>query len=102
STPTLIVTRLPYTTLFRSEYVASGVVSVAPYAWKNGILCFSSNARIIPIGAAEPPHKIPRKLLRSYVLLSNSFRRPSQIVGTPRSEEHTSELQSRFDLVCRL
>src|SRR5207249_7485716 len=23
-------------------------------------------------------------------------------VGTPRSEEHTSELQSRFDLVCRL
>src|SRR5438067_9980114 len=22
--------------------------------------------------------------------------------GTPRSEEHTSELQSRFDLVCRL
>src|SRR5437868_10751868 len=23
-------------------------------------------------------------------------------VGNPRSEEHTSELQSRFDLVCRL
>src|SRR5699024_11423933 len=23
-------------------------------------------------------------------------------VGDPRSEEHTSELQSRFDLVCRL
>src|SRR5207249_10595512 len=23
-------------------------------------------------------------------------------VGRPRSEEHTSELQSRFDLVCRL
>src|SRR5699024_11334196 len=25
-----------------------------------------------------------------------------QIVGYKRSEEHTSELQSRFDLVCRL
>src|SRR5699024_12845654 len=24
------------------------------------------------------------------------------VVGTVRSEEHTSELQSRFDLVCRL
>src|SRR5699024_12413267 len=25
-----------------------------------------------------------------------------EFVGGPRSEEHTSELQSRFDLVCRL
>src|SRR5207249_9122184 len=28
--------------------------------------------------------------------------RPRIATGTPRSEEHTSELQSRFDLVCRL
>src|SRR5699024_11792533 len=29
---------------------------------------------------------------------------PSEVLSTatPRSEEHTSELQSRFDLVCRL
>src|SRR5437868_10573271 len=27
---------------------------------------------------------------------------PSPAGGMPRSEEHTSELQSRFDLVCRL
>src|SRR5699024_12010213 len=27
---------------------------------------------------------------------------PVCFVSTPRSEEHTSELQSRFDLVCRL
>src|SRR2546428_14188380 len=26
----------------------------------------------------------------------------SQLIGSPRSEEHTSELQSRSDLVCRL
>src|SRR5699024_12166767 len=25
-----------------------------------------------------------------------------KVVGSPRSEEHTSELQSRFDIVCRL
>src|SRR5438067_4833450 len=29
-------------------------------------------------------------------------RRRSQIALCPRSEEHTSELQSRFELVCRL
>src|SRR5699024_11535755 len=27
---------------------------------------------------------------------------PKPVSGHPRSEEHTSELQSRFDLVCRL
>src|SRR5207249_7098778 len=27
---------------------------------------------------------------------------PATIINTTRSEEHTSELQSRFDLVCRL
>src|SRR5699024_12243119 len=27
---------------------------------------------------------------------------PEALIFTPRSEEHTSELQSRFDLVCRL
>src|SRR5699024_12293412 len=31
-----------------------------------------------------------------------STKRPSSSTATMRSEEHTSELQSRFDLVCRL
>src|SRR5438067_10308266 len=38
-------------------------------------------------------------------LLRHLIERPGQIaelVGSVRSEEHTSELQSRFDLVCRL
>src|SRR5699024_11466608 len=30
------------------------------------------------------------------------FQFRQNVVGGPRSEEHTSELQSRFDLVCRL
>src|SRR2546428_7400351 len=30
------------------------------------------------------------------------FRQTTQMDGPPRSEEHTSELQSRSDLVCRL
>src|SRR5437868_12735368 len=33
----------------------------------------------------------------------NLFTKKSYVIyGWPRSEEHTSELQSRFDLVCRL
>src|SRR5699024_12694645 len=31
-----------------------------------------------------------------------SINRNGQVVDEERSEEHTSELQSRFDLVCRL
>src|SRR5438067_7723648 len=31
-----------------------------------------------------------------------AVRRRADTRGRPRSEEHTSELQSRFDLVCRL
>src|SRR5699024_683604 len=58
-------------------------VSVAPYAWKKGTLYFCSKARIIPIGAAEPPQSTPRKLEISYVFSSNSFNSPNHIVGTP-------------------
>src|SRR2546428_9099812 len=33
---------------------------------------------------------------------SSLIRKRSRATATPRSEEHTSELQSRSDLVCRL
>src|SRR5699024_11846689 len=50
-----------------------------------------------PRGPVEPIY-IPRRL--------RTASKPSRIVIDPalysRSEEHTSELQSRFDLVCRL
>src|SRR5699024_12743197 len=39
----------------------------------------------------------PSRLFGSGILVSAPWRD-----GDPRSEEHTSELQSRFDLVCRL
>src|SRR5438067_3398591 len=58
----------------------------------------------------------PRSTLFPYTTLFRSFthsrgltRRPRVVSllpaskrASPRSEEHTSELQSRFDLVCRL
>src|SRR5438874_13770893 len=68
-------TLFPYTTLFRS--VTCGTVDAL---WE--------------LGRASEPRLID--ILESFVPL----------VGTPdeddRSEEHTSELQSRRDLVCRL
>src|SRR5699024_7189650 len=60
-----------------------GVVSVIPYACMNGILWIDSKARIILLGAADPPHKIARTLLVSYEPCFNSCNKPNQIVGTP-------------------
>src|SRR5699024_12093728 len=44
----------------------------------------------------RPPTPVPSTVLRSMPCLSANLR------TSGRSEEHTSELQSRFDLVCRL
>src|SRR5438067_5692596 len=89
SLPTLCSTLFPYTTLFRSLTV---VVSLM---WPlHGMFCctFSVPARLLTtIGC--------RSRLGAAVAAS------SRTAAAPlirRSEEHTSELQSRFDLVCRL
>src|SRR5256885_10053744 len=70
-------TLFPYTTLFRSKMRATNRFAIA----KNDDL---------PIGFAD--HDAHRSSKRA-------FRMPSEI---ERSEEHTSELQSPCNLVCRL
>src|SRR5207249_8455413 len=84
-------TLFPYTTLFRSES-------------RQGL--FTYDAHVHPEFTDEQG-----RLLVSYdvntfdvsKLLSNvDSYRPRFIRVKIRSEEHTSELQSRFDLVCRL
>src|SRR5699024_10995917 len=47
--------------------------------------------RAVLIGALSLPRRLVALPVRAY-----------QVGISPRSEEHTSELQSRFDLVCRL
>src|SRR5436190_16967407 len=68
-------TLFPYTTLFRSTTPVSGSI-VRKY--QRGIL----------LRLVRPRHKNPWNW--------------DQVSKIPRSEEHTSELQSHSDLVCRL
>src|SRR2546422_4578532 len=65
-------TLFPYTTLFRSSFVIASEIAAA---------------RLLPRSPASV----------SLMILSPSFRSSED-----RSEEHTSELQSRLHLVCRL
>src|SRR5207249_8461109 len=44
----------------------------------------------------------PAAMLPNAIISSMGFRPATPITRPLRSEEHTSELQSRFDLVCRL
>src|SRR5438874_12179939 len=73
--PPATSTLFPYTTLFRSLITATGGAPSRSSA--------SVNRR--PRHVEMP--KVSKKLPETY---------------SPRSEEHTSELQSRRDLVCRL
>src|SRR5438067_8216912 len=65
-------TLFPYTTLFRSPARPSNRRT------PGGAFSGSCPARLFPMNSCQAR------------------------AGSPRSEEHTSELQSRFDLVCRL
>src|SRR5207249_12145324 len=75
--PPASLTLFPYTTLFRSQPGPK-----APH--DTGKVALRAQDRL------EVRHREQHRLLR---LTAERL---------PRSEEHTSELQSRFDLVCRL
>src|SRR5689334_24163212 len=83
-------TLFPYTTLFRSNASASA---------RRRALMASKSAH----GSGLPPVCAPRSRTRT-VFVSPGFtsRRYRKEHFVPRSEEHTSELQSQFHLVCRL
>src|SRR2546430_9531341 len=78
-------TLFPYTTLFRSVY--EGRIYVPDNA--------ELRAKVISL-FHDPPESGHFGTLRTTELISRDFYWPS------RSEEHTSELQSQSNLVCRL
>src|SRR5690606_41735109 len=78
-------TLFPYTTLFRSAPIGSG---------KDLRTSGTSSGRTGSIGSATAPTAWSMRRHGSGPNLS--------VVGARRSEEHTSELQSRENLVCRL
>src|SRR3712207_7386295 len=81
-------TLFPYTTLFRSGRTLSGTVS--------GVA--GDVLRSISYATLGPQHR-----LAAWVrLVALSAARPERPLQAIRSEEHTSELQSRQYLVCRL
>src|SRR5699024_11550267 len=98
SARTLLPTLLPYTSLFRSAGVGVGIyhvvaqtISVIQFCGHvaqpsiSGELFLSPDLQ--PLGRVAGVSVITDKILHGIF---------------DRSEEHTSELQSRFDLVCRL
>src|SRR2546430_13209097 len=86
-------TLFPYTTLFRSKTAAQFSVLET---------CTGNEPQVVHIGqttgmlrtARKGRFKFAPKILRVLVA--------QQEVGQGRSEEHTSELQSQSNLVCRL
>src|SRR5687768_18331244 len=76
-------TLFPYTTLFRSRR--------APFVW----------ALLPPIVIAAL-EKMAFNTSHFGHLLGARLSGSESVASTPRSEEHTSELQSRLHLVCRL
>src|SRR5206468_5117571 len=85
-------TLFPYTTLFRSVQPWRALRSPCTAAWPK-----SPSHRVQPAGLGKNLAKL---------LLRRSHDAPAEGVSPDfsqaRSEEHTSELQSRSDLVCRL
>src|SRR5699024_12009276 len=85
-------TLFPYTTLFRSRNGVKATVnafdgSVTLYTWDTEDPILAAWGEVFA-DALQPATDISSELMSH--------------LRYPRSEEHTSELQSRFDLVCRL
>src|SRR5690606_41302733 len=94
-------TLFPYTTLFRSKLNRLGLRSVEDILFHLP-LRYQDRTRVTPIGALRPglDAVIEGMVVAADVVMGR--RRSLLCRIQDRSEEHTSELQSRENLVCRL
>src|SRR5207249_11469083 len=95
----LISTRFPYTTLFRSLF-DDVFVEIQGKHFVLGQRTSAEEAgvaiELLDLG------QLGRQQVAPGIKEPLQSRLDGLILGQLRSEEHTSELQSRFDLVCRL
>src|SRR3712207_8329278 len=87
-------TLFPYTTLFRSVQRVEGLHAVERVV----VSLVRPDLRVEVLEAARHP----RRVARLVVVRQQVARAVAQVARELRSEEHTSELQSRQYLVCRL
>src|SRR5690606_41003533 len=91
-------TLFPYTTLFRSNRELEVIVAKWANGGEKGILqlaCYAEVAGII-IGRLPVSKNLREKVSAVFAKM------PDTSLRVKESEEHTSELQSRENLVCRL
>src|SRR5260221_3956708 len=90
-------TLFPYTTLFRSVFETEPAIDLAA-VWR-GIEDGHE------LGSRKLAHRLlhqPRCKAAAAIIRSNQYHAdPGEAAAIGRSEEHTSELQSHSDLVCR-
>src|SRR3712207_8680862 len=93
-------TLFPYTTLFRSHVAGVGLLVTSAWFLISRRIELSLGALAVYLGLFDGSVKLASgvrevTLVRDVLILA-------LVVGAVRSEEHTSELQSRQYLVCRL
>src|SRR5690606_41558476 len=92
---------VPYMTLFRSLGVLGDQAGAAPAALGRGAvhtelaLLLAGDGRL---RAGQPGQGVQQRALAG----AGGAEQQHPLAGVDRSEEHTSELQSRENLVCRL
>src|SRR5690606_39880311 len=94
-------TRSPYTTLFRSKGIAQDAIVMNI----DDLLCVGATGNILlssTIGRNK--NKVPGEVIAAIINGTEEILEMLRRYGLNiiRSEEHTSELQSRENLVCRL
>src|SRR5947207_5420686 len=93
------LTLFPYTTLFRSEVSSAFETSASAIRRAIGAFCVRTRSRSFEREASSVLTD-PERIASAFA--SNAAAALASAGGRVRSEEHTSELQSHSDLVCRL
>src|SRR2546427_10206069 len=94
-------TLFPYTTLFRSRVTEGSQFKMASFVLTG--LSVAAERKVLETFPVQPNQLFDKSKFETY--LSRLQNKPAQIFGdlpVHRSEEHTSELQSQSNLVCRL